>query len=246
MARWAQVVVVQEGPGPDLPDHGQEIQAREPLVPAELRDPLLHQRRGRARLHLEAEREHHEREARPVGDHLEPQRADLLEEPRERLAHALRIGLGEQPLHPVDLALLGTDQEPHQRQALVERHQPARRSREVVLQLRDVVEADREHGLVRLVCARDPLPRGPLLARRPAPERDVHDFRSRPGGHEVRLEQLRVGLLPRELRPERHAVAEERDPPIPPGALLVRVRSRSPSALNSSHGGQPTPSDFIT
>ena len=98
--------------------------------------------------------------------------------------------------------------------------EPLRRAREVVEQLRDVVEADGENRLVGVVLPRDALPGDLLLPGGPAPERDVHHLDPPPLRAEPGFEPLRVRLFRTDLRPERHAVPEDRDPPIPLGLLV--------------------------
>ena len=172
---------------------------------------------------LEAKREHDDGEGGPVRLDVPAQRAHLVEEAVHGLPHARGVGLGEEALHAVDLAALGVHQEAHERRALVKAREPARRAGEVVEQLRDVVEAHREDHLVRVVGPRDALPGGALLARGPAPQGHVHHLDAAPLGTKARLEPLRVGLVRPDLRPERHAVAEDRDPPEALG-LLARPR----------------------
>ena len=224
-SRRAQVVVVQERAGPARASVGSRSRHCEPLGATEGGDPLLHHRRRRAGLHLEAEREDDERERSPVRLDLAPQRPHLLEEAVQRLAHARRVGLAEEPLDGVDLAALGVHQQAHERRALVQRRAASAAGRSRLLKssgmsLRHTASSawSGRYG------ARDPLPRDPLLPRRPAPERDVHHLGAPALGREARLEQLRIGLLRRELGPERHAVPEDRDPRHALG-LLPRPRA---------------------
>ncbi len=219
----AQVVVVHERRGPDPTQRGQQVQATQPLGLAEGGNPLLHHRRRRPGLDLEAEREHDDGEGGPVRLDVPAQGAHLVEEAAHRLPDPRGVGLREEALHAVDLAALGVHQDAHDRRVLVQPRQPAWRAREVVEELRYVVEAHREDRLVRVVGPRDALPGGVLLARGPAPQGHVHHLDPAPLRPKARLEPLRVGLFRPDLRPQRHAVAEDRDPPQALG-LLARPR----------------------
>ena len=222
--RGVQVVVVEERLRSAAGERRQQVQAGETLDRAEVRYPPLDDRVRRARLDLEAEREHDERERRAVRLDLAPQLPHLLEEALERVPHAGRVRVAEEALDRVDLAPFRVHQQPDEREALVERKQPAGRAREVVVELGDVVEADREHRLVGAVVARDALPGDALLAGGPAPERDAHHLGAPALRGVARFEQLRVRLPRRQLGPERHAVAEERDAHVALG-LLARPRA---------------------
>ena len=170
------MVVVDEGGGSHAADRRPQVEARQALRRAERADPFLHDRRGRVRRELETEREHGQGEARRVGADLGPQRPHLVEESRHALLHALRFRLREELLDAPDLAAPGVDHHPHEGGSAVEGGEQTRRTREVVLQLRDVVQADREHDLVGMVLARETLVGDPFLPGGPSPQRHVEDL----------------------------------------------------------------------
>ncbi len=218
-AASAQVVVVEERRGTGPAERRQQVEAAQPLGRAERspRAPAPRPAERPARPGSGTGRRPSRRQPRP----LRPPGA--ARGPRRRSASIAartrgRVGRREEALDVVDLAALRVHREAHESRAFVEAGEPLRRTREVVEQLRDVVEADGEDRLVRPVLPRDALPGDPLLPGGPAPERDVHhldppSLRAEPG-----LEPLRVRLLRPDLGPERHAVPEDRDAAVRPRA----------------------------
>jgi hypothetical protein len=206
------VVVVEEAALAHRPEHGQEIEGGDPLRGRESGDPFLHAGRLRAG-ELHAEGKHSQAQPRAVRLHLAAKLPELLEEARERVAHVRGLGGREELLHVVDLAAPRAHQAAHQRgprvQGLEQRWGPG----EVVVDLGDVVEADRDHHVVGMVAAADALVGDAFLARGPAAEGHVEDLGLPAARVEEVLQHLRVGLLRTQPIAEGDAVAEDHHAP---------------------------------